>query len=261
MANIQINELPVVDTATANDFLIINVNNTVTSAIRFSALSADLNIFTKPGYFPDGTAVSPSISFTNDQNTGFFRPGDDQVGVTTAGVQRAVFNNTGNFGVNVIDPLARLHIKGTGRFDVSDSASLMITTTQTSDDAFVGTLSGTPLVLGVNSSEKMRIAPNGAVLVGTTTNNDDSTLVVGGQVDVQGALISNGGTADNLLVKNSTVDFVQFNAAGAANFGGTYGTDGLVLVSSGPDAPPVWANVESDPTVFDFRELPNIITG
>ena len=116
-------------------------------------------------------------------------------------------------------------------------------------------------IFGVNSSEKVRLATDGALLVGTTTNDDNSKLVVEGQVDVQGALISNGGTTDNLLVKNSSVDFVQFNAAGAASFGGSYGTDGLVLVSSGPDAPPIWGNVEADPTVFDFRELPNIING
>jgi hypothetical protein len=261
MANIQINELPLVDTATADDVLIINVNNTVTSAIKFSDFSADLNIFTKPGYFPDGTAISPSISFTNDQNTGFFRPGNDQVGVTTAGVQRAVVNGTGNVGINVNDPLSRLHVRGDSRFDVSDSASLMIASDLTSSEVFLGTLTATPFLFGVNSSEKMRLSSTGSLLVGTTTNASTSTMVVGGQVDVQGALISNGGTTDNLLVKNSSVDFVQFNAAGAASFGGSYGTDGLVLVSSGPDAPPIWGNVETDPTVFDFRELPNIING
>ena len=58
MANIQINELPLVDTATADDVLIINVNNLVTSAIKFSDFTADINVFTKPGLFSDGTAIT-----------------------------------------------------------------------------------------------------------------------------------------------------------------------------------------------------------
>ncbi len=43
----------------------------------------------------DGSVLLPSISFNNDGNTGFYRPGDDQVAVVVGGVQVALFNSTG----------------------------------------------------------------------------------------------------------------------------------------------------------------------
>ena len=258
MANIQINELPLVNTATATDVLVINVNNQITSAITYSDFRADLNIFTKPGYFPDGTAVSPSISFENDQNTGFFRPGNDAVGVTTAGTQRAVFNGIGNFGVGVNDPLSRVQIAGDLRVDVNQTSTVVLNESATSSDPLFSTLTQIPLLFGVNQGEKMRIDADGNVLIGTTTNADTAKLKVAGSVQVQEAIISNGGTTNNLKFEANSVDFLQFNAVGAAQFSGSYGTDGFVLVSSGDGAPPVWANIETDPSTFDFRQLPNI---
>ena len=68
MTSININELPLVSTATNTDVLILNVNNTLTSAITFQDFSANLNVFTNPGKFPDGTAADPSITFVNNDN-------------------------------------------------------------------------------------------------------------------------------------------------------------------------------------------------
>ncbi|MCS7317766.1 MAG: hypothetical protein NZZ41_05600, partial [Candidatus Dojkabacteria bacterium] len=47
------------------------------------------------GGFADGTAASPSGYFTADTDTGFFRPGTNQFGITAGGVLSAIFN-TGN---------------------------------------------------------------------------------------------------------------------------------------------------------------------
>jgi hypothetical protein len=44
----------------------------------------------------DGTVSSPSITFTNDTNTGLYRIGADEIGVTTNGVQRT---KIGSYGV------------------------------------------------------------------------------------------------------------------------------------------------------------------
>ena len=258
MANIQINELPVVTTATATDFIVINVNNTTTSAISFSNFTADINVFQKPGYFPDGTAVAPSISFENDQNTGFFRPATDSIGVSTAGTQRAVFNAAGNLGLNVNDPLARLHVGGDGRFTVDTDVTVAIKKSDTGSNALISTLTVTPLLMGVNNSEKLRIDTDGSVLVGTTTNPNAAKMVVNGGLDVDNALISNGGTTNNLKFEANNVDFLQFNETGAAAFNNDYGSTGEVLVSQGTSLPPKWANTSIDPSFFDFRNLPNI---
>lgn len=47
----------------------------------------------------DGNVLLPSMSFTNDLNTGFYRPGDDQIGVVVGGVQVALFTSGGLQGV------------------------------------------------------------------------------------------------------------------------------------------------------------------
>lgn len=43
----------------------------------------------------DGSIIAPSMSFTNDLNTGFFRPGDDTIGVVIGGVQVGTFDSGG----------------------------------------------------------------------------------------------------------------------------------------------------------------------
>jgi hypothetical protein len=47
------------------------------------------------GKFDDGTAASAGITFTLDQDTGIFRPAANQIGFTTAGVERAKITNAG----------------------------------------------------------------------------------------------------------------------------------------------------------------------
>lgn len=43
----------------------------------------------------DGSIITPSISFLNDLNTGFYRPTDDQIGVVVGGVQVGLFTSGG----------------------------------------------------------------------------------------------------------------------------------------------------------------------
>jgi microcystin-dependent protein len=43
----------------------------------------------------DGNVLLPSMSFSNDLNTGFYRVGDDQIGVACGGVQVALFTSDG----------------------------------------------------------------------------------------------------------------------------------------------------------------------
>jgi hypothetical protein len=45
--------------------------------------------------FPSGTALVPSITFDSDLDTGIYNPAGNQIGFTTAGVQRLVINSSG----------------------------------------------------------------------------------------------------------------------------------------------------------------------
>lgn len=50
----------------------------------------------------DGSLVLPGIAFTNDLNTGLYRPGNDQLAIVVGGVQVALFNSGGLQGTTPI---------------------------------------------------------------------------------------------------------------------------------------------------------------
>ena len=45
--------------------------------------------------FSDGTISSPSLTFTNDTNTGIYRIGSDNLGITLGGTKQIDINTTG----------------------------------------------------------------------------------------------------------------------------------------------------------------------
>lgn len=50
----------------------------------------------------DGSLALPGIAFTNDLNTGIYRPGSDQIAIVVGGVQVALFNSGGLQGTTPI---------------------------------------------------------------------------------------------------------------------------------------------------------------
>ncbi len=56
-----------------------------------SALITTATVVSMSAGFTDGTVGAPSIAFSADSNTGFYRVTADQIGVSTGGVQRALF--------------------------------------------------------------------------------------------------------------------------------------------------------------------------
>ena len=262
MASININELPLITNATDSDVLVINVNNQVTSGITIGSFKTAVQ-----GYFPYGTPTLPSISFLGDEDTGFFHPGDaaantnpNQVAVTTAGIQRAVWSAVGNYGIGVTDPTTRLHVDGNVRVDIGDK-SLQIKEHFADDEIIIETITDDPLLFGSNNAERMRITATGDLLIGTTLNPNNSNLTVNGASTIDGVVISSGGVAGGAQLSGA-IEFFQFNATGAVSFGGAadYGTAGQLLESEGPDAAPTWTDFNFEIPTFDFRNLPNVAT-
>lgn len=60
----------------------------------------------------DGTALSPSYYFANDGDVGLFRPSNNQIAITTGGVERVRITDAGNVGLGVSAPNARLDVSG-----------------------------------------------------------------------------------------------------------------------------------------------------
>ena len=105
MADILISQLPSTTTATDNDLIIIDSIDTgtgaiVTHSIKWVDLYGKIQSFPQVIKFPDGTAIQPSITFVDDDNTGFYRPADNTIGFTTNGNRRMVLNDQGNLGIN-----------------------------------------------------------------------------------------------------------------------------------------------------------------
>ena len=58
----------------------------------------------------DGTAAAPAIGFSNDINTGLYRPAADNLSITTGGTQRLTVNELGNVAVGAPADSKRFHI-------------------------------------------------------------------------------------------------------------------------------------------------------
>ena len=83
----------------------------------FGVLLASADYLNAGGTFPDGTVAVPSITFTEDTDTGFFRVSSGQIGIVANGVKVAQFpTNTGNSG-------QLLSTNGTGVLSYVDAPS------------------------------------------------------------------------------------------------------------------------------------------
>jgi len=86
----------------------------------------------------DGTAAAPGLSFASDLDTGFFRPGANQLGIATNGIERVefgtsevVFNDGGNdidFRIEG-DTEANLFVVDAGNDSVSINGDVLFGTT------------------------------------------------------------------------------------------------------------------------------------
>ena len=59
--------------------------------------------------FLDGTELRPSITFIFDDNTGFYRPGENAIGFTTGG-SRAMVIRESDVGIGTDFPIEKLHV-------------------------------------------------------------------------------------------------------------------------------------------------------
>jgi hypothetical protein len=75
-------------------FHLLNNHGITDTDIRISELTITEVDINNPELRPDGTAAAPAYSFYNDLDTGFFRYSPDVIGVSTGGVQRAIFGQT-----------------------------------------------------------------------------------------------------------------------------------------------------------------------
>lgn len=132
-----------------------NIGFTTAGTLRVDVDSTAITS-TVPIHAPDGSASSPSLSFSGDTNTGMYRIGADNIGVATAGTLRVDVSST------AITSTIPLHAP-----DGSASAPSL----SFSGDTNTGIFSDTADELGFTTAgtERMTIKSDGKIGIGTDT--------------------------------------------------------------------------------------------
>jgi hypothetical protein len=171
---------------------------------------------------PDGSAGTPGLRFLNDLDTGIYRPGANQLALSTNGtgklfidsagkvtvkgagtaafvVEGSAPNNslvikdtTGNVGIGTSSPSNTLHVAGTGRFNVSGANNAVIASD--GGDPFIYTEQAAGLKFGTNSVVRMTINSSGSVGIGTTSPQELLDLYSAGNTTLRISGSSGGGS-------------------------------------------------------------------
>jgi hypothetical protein len=90
----------------------------------------------------DGSASAPHLCVGYDNDTGFFRPATNTIGITTTGSERMRIDSSGKVGIGETSPLGKLHVKSADSGGSADSGAdeLVI---EGSGDSGIQILSGT----------------------------------------------------------------------------------------------------------------------
>jgi hypothetical protein len=119
MANVKITDLTAYTDPLNTDVLpIVDVTNNVTKKVSIANMAKNVSL---------GTAALPGVAFDGDPNTGIYSPGADQIGISTGGTSRIVFDASGNVnidsntfyvdaannrvGLGTSSPLGTIHVK------------------------------------------------------------------------------------------------------------------------------------------------------
>jgi hypothetical protein len=211
--------------------------------------------------FSAGTAAAPAITTTGDTNTGIFFPAADTIAFSEGGAEAARIDSSGNFclGTNSVLTSGKFSLQAdlsaVNAMTLRDSGttygvSSYYTLYQNSAGSTVGGIGHTAVTsLGINATtdlqfftaatEQMRLTSTG-LLVGTTSNPQNSKLMVGGSVQVKPATNNsleifgpNSGTGIRLFARNDagTLNRLELQG-GQVIFPLTSGADGLYFDAS-----------------------------
>jgi len=171
MANIKITDLTAYADPTSTDVLpIVDVGADVTKKVSVADLLENAG---------SGTEALPGIAFDGDPNTGIYRPGADQVAISTNGTGRLFVDSSGRVGVGTTSPdiNAKLAVSNGGaetfefQTGVTSGKNTLISfnrSTSTWVEQNYGASAHT-FNIGGSTDEVARIDSSGRLLVGTST--------------------------------------------------------------------------------------------
>lgn len=191
------------------------------------------------GKFNDGTAASAGITFTLDQDTGIFRPAANQIGFTTAGVERVKITSTG------IDVSGDAEVNGNILIDSGSATPLHVdrssnagaATVQVSNSThttYFGTRSGGGFAIDDDADLSLGpwlvIDTAGQVGIGTTTPS--AILDVGGNAEINGALTVQGSTGSLFLTDTDVSATSRFFQTGSNLYASNQTTTGSTIFTT-----------------------------
>lgn len=192
------------------------------------------------GFFANGSATSPSISFTSDTDTGIFRFGANQLGLTANGSASHIFNGVSG-GVNAAtttpatsgNPVVIGTYSGTDTnvgLTVTPQGTGAITLTNATTISGAATLSSTLALTGnfaINTNKFTVAASSGNTVVAGTLN-------VTGQItgNLTGNVTGNASTATLAATATALATSRNFSIAGSTGLtASAVGFDGTAAVA------------------------------
>ena len=217
MANVKITALPLLTPAATDVLPVVDVSADITKKATVEDISKNAG---------NGTAAVPSHSFASDSDTGLFRAGTNRLAITTAGVQRAEFDATGNLLIGGTLPSAAnisLNADGTTSF----AGKILYHRTS----APGGT---SAIQVKDGSSTVFRVYANGETVITNTAyfgSAGTTRLYSNGKADI---------TSDLVVGQNSTL-FANGNARfpGSVSIGGTAAANTIDSYEEGTFTPTV----------------------
>ena len=159
-----------------------NVGIDVDGTTRLTVSSSKITS-TIPYVASAGSASAPSLTFTSDENTGFFTPGADAISATTGGTERMRILSTGDVGIGTTSTGGyRVAVVGSA----ASSKTLYLHTdasrayVYSPDEMAVGSTGAQALIFVTSNTERARITSGG----GFTCAGIYSTTVGGTNRDV-----------------------------------------------------------------------------
>ena len=146
----------------------ISATSTFYTDLTFRSLLATSTI-----YLADGTSLVPGLSFSTDTNMGLFRVGENILGFTTGGIERARINAVGNLGIGTTTPAALFSVQNGSLLSGTSTIGSIIATSTFSvngprGDRFSILESGF-VAIGTSSPTSLLSVQGNALISGTTT--------------------------------------------------------------------------------------------
>jgi hypothetical protein len=196
------------------------------NAALFNTVLTNPTLNNASALFNPGVVNAPSISFTNQDETGIWSPSAGAIAVSTVGVERVRVTSAGDVGIGFDAPDAKLSVNGAASF--ADGSVVAPSITNIGDlNTGIFFPSTDTIAFAEGGSEAMRITSSGFVGIGTIA--PDAKLSVDG-----GAASFDDGSASTPSITNigDLNTGIFFPAADTIAFSGG-GTERIRMTSTG----------------------------